>query len=104
MDVREAVKIAVEYTVDMELVISSDSKTQNIPEFLEERRFSVEATNYDSENKVWNIEVGFTRPWDRANRGGLASMTGGAASTGDVRTYKTVQISDDNGIVLGYGG
>lgn len=103
MDVREAVQIAIDYAVEMESITSSKTEPLNTPEFLNARRFSIEATRFNPEKNIWSIEVGFTRPWDKAVRGALAGMAGGPASTGDTRTIKTVQISDEDGRVLNYG-
>lgn len=103
MDVKTAVRVAIDYAVEMESVTDSALTPLDIPEFLRARRFSVEATKYNPENKTWSIEVGFTRPWDKSSKGALASVAGGPASTGDIRTFKTVQISDEDSSVLCYG-
>jgi hypothetical protein len=57
----------------------------------------LEEVDYDSENKIWIITVGFSRPWDFQNAG-LASLMNRNASPN--RSYKIIRINDTSGEVL----
>ena len=102
MNVKEAVKIAADYVADMEqLTLSQQSRVeQEEYQFLGQLNFSIEGTRFDEGSNEWIIEVGFTRPWDKAPTNPLLGSVG---SSQDRRTIKKVTISDNDGKVITYG-
>lgn len=102
MNVKEAVKIAADYVADMEqLTLSHQSRAkQEEYQFLGQLNFSIEGTRFDEKSSEWIIEVGFTRPWDKAPANPLLGQAGIAQ---DRRTIKKVTISDSDGKVITYG-
>ncbi|GGA40145.1 hypothetical protein [Sphingomonas psychrolutea] len=52
----------------------------------------LEEVRFDDEKSIWNVTIGFTRPWDNPSRSPLLPIA-------DKRTYKAVEI-DDGGNVL----
>lgn len=58
----------------------------------------LEEIDYDSENRVWIITVGFSRPWDIQKPGSLASLVN--QNFINRRSYKIIRISDTDGEVL----
>lgn len=104
MDVKQAVNIAADYVAEMEqLTRSKDSRTENDGlQFLGELHFSIEGTRFDENKDNWIIEVGFTRPWDKARSNPLLGI-GDTSLNQDRRTIKTIVISDANGKVVSYG-
>lgn len=97
MDVKEAAKIAAEYTADMETITRPDNHAL----FLTTSGFAIEAVHFDEKRDCWQFVVGFVRPEDKANRSALSMMAGGEASL-DRRTYKAVAVSNADGKVLSY--
>lgn len=83
MNVKEAVKLAKEYVLDL---------------FAEENitNLGLEEVNFYDADGEWIVTLGFSRPWDEP-RNTLASL---AQSTLPRRSYKIVRI-DDNGQVKG---
>lgn len=81
MDVKEAAKTAKEYVTDL---------------FAEERITNVglEEIERKPHEQVWEVTVGFSRPWDHA---GLATVIVG--QTGLRRSYKLLRINDTTGNV-----
>lgn len=80
MEVKEAVKIAIDYVAD----VFSSENLSNIG--LEEIVFK------DSTNK-WEVTVGFSRPWDYQSSG----FSTGILSKQPDRHYKVVEVDDVNG-------
>jgi hypothetical protein len=58
----------------------------------------LEEIDYDSENRVWVVTVGFSRPWDFPKTGNLASLVN--QNVPPHRSFKIIRISDMNGEVL----
>jgi len=58
----------------------------------------LEEVDYDSENRIWVVTVGFSRPWDFQNAGSLASFVD--RSITPTRSFKIIRISDVDGEVL----
>jgi hypothetical protein len=83
MDVKEVVRIAVEYVAD---VFSADEPTN----------LGLEEVIFDDSNDCWNVTVGFSRPWDYEKRTVLSDLT---SSGGPKRHYKIVQVSNQDGKV-----
>ncbi len=81
MNVKEAVKMAKEYVLDLFV----EEEINNLG--LEEVEF------YESE-QIWSVTVGFSRPWEVPNNTILAAL---AKPTG--RSYKIVRIDDKAGQV-----
>ena len=81
MDVKEAVRMAKEYLVEL---------------FAEESISDVglEEVKFEDPSNKWNITIGFSRPWDQ--KYSLANALGG---THPSRSYKVVRINDDTGRV-----
>ena len=81
MDVKEAAKIAKDYVADL---------------FAEEGISDVglEEIELVSDDSVWEVTVGFSRPWDHV---GAAAITLGQKSLR--RTYKVLRIDDYDGEV-----
>lgn len=102
MDVKQAVNIAAEYVAEMEqLTRLKDARNKGDDlQFLKQLHFSIEGTKFNDRDKTWVIEVGFTRPWDKAPSNPLL---GGSVPGQDHRTIKRVTISDDDGKVIRYG-
>jgi hypothetical protein len=83
MDVKEVVKLAKEYVVDL---------------FAEENitNLGLEEVDFYDNDQEWTVTLGFSRPWDEP-RNTLASL---AQSNLPRRSYKIVRI-DANGTVKG---
>ena len=97
MDVKEAAKKAAAYTADIETVMNPKS----LSEFLSKSGFAIESTRFDDSHNCWEIGVGFVREIDRrSNANGM--VFGNQEPLRDLRTYKTVTISDDSGEVVSY--
>ena len=78
MDVKEAAKKAAAYTADMETLTKPDEKAL----FLSGSGFAIESTRFDDSHNCW--------------------VFGNQEPLRDLRTYKTVTISDDSGEVVSY--
>ena len=107
MDVKEAAKKAAAYTADMETLTKPDEKAL----FLSGSGFAIESTRFDDSHNCWEIGVGFDRLFPRiaeivreidrrSNANGM--VFGNQEPLRDLRTYKTVTISDDSGEVVSY--
>lgn len=84
MTVKDAVKQAMEYVIDL----YENSSISNL---------GLEEVEFDSENHEWIVTIGFSRPWDYPE-GKLAVL---ASDRGlPKRTFKTVRISDKNWEVI----
>lgn len=97
MDVKAAAKKAAAYAADMETLTNPDEKAL----FLSESGFAIESTRYLEDKKRWEIGVGFVREIDRRSNASVR-VFGNQEPMRDLRTYKTVTISDDSGEVISY--
>ena len=79
MDVKEAAKLAKDYIANL----FADEGITNI---------GLEEIVRRSPEKVWEVTVGFSRPWDH---GGLSTIMVG--QTGLRRSYKLLRIDDGTG-------
>ena len=82
MDVKRAAKTAKEYVLDL---------------FAEEQieHVGLEEIRFDSGANIWEVTIGFSRPWDR---GPLTILPDPAH-----RSYKIVRINDADGEVVSVG-
>ena len=88
MQVKEAVTAAKSYVADL----FSDEKVMNI---------GLEEVEFDEGARVWNITVGFSRPWDDEERPLISHINGwGQLIKPMRRDYKIVRISDEGQRVL----
>lgn len=80
MDVQSAIAKAKAYVTDI---------------FGPEGAFNVglEEVQFDGKANAWDVTIGFSRPWDQARASALIPAT-------DRRTYKVVEIDDDDGRVI----
>lgn len=60
MDVKEAVKKAAAYVIDLESMSAGGTKPVKAEALLRDIRFAVEGTHFDEKKDEWDIEVGFT--------------------------------------------
>ena len=81
MDVKEAVRTAKAYLVDL----FEDEQITNV---------GLEEVLFDEETAVWRITIGFSRSWDL--KGPLSVTMAGASPD---RSYKMLSISDATGKV-----
>ena len=81
MDVKEAVRTAKSYLVDL----FEDEQITNV---------GLEEVLFDEESAVWRITIGFSRSWDL--KGPLSVTMAGASPD---RSYKMLSISDATGKV-----
>ena len=81
MDVKEAVRTAKAYLVDL----FEDEQITNV---------GLEEVLFDEESAVWKITIGFSRSWDL--KGPLSVTMAGASPD---RSYKMLSISDATGKV-----
>lgn len=58
----------------------------------------LEEIDYDSDNRVWIVTVGFSRPWDFPKAGNLALLVN--QDVQPHRSFKIIRISDTDGEVL----
>jgi hypothetical protein len=82
MEAKDVVKVAVQYVSD----IFAHEKPTNI---------GLEEITFDEENNIWNVTIGFSRPWDYESPN---ILTGLQPKTPN-RQYKVVRIDDNNGKV-----
>ncbi|MGB5685753.1 MAG: hypothetical protein WBM35_08075 [Candidatus Electrothrix sp.] len=78
MDVRDAVKKAIEYVVE----IFQAEKPENI---------GLEEVFLNEDENVWEITVGFSRPWDHPAQTVLATLQ----SLNPKRQYKVIKINNE---------
>lgn len=81
MDVKEAVRTAKAYLIDL----FEDEQITNV---------GLEEVLFDEESAVWRITIGFSRSWDL--KGPLSVTMAGASPD---RSYKMLSISDATGKV-----
>lgn len=84
MEVKEAILTAKRYVAQ----VLEDEDVQNI---------GLEEIRYDEDEGVWNITVGFSRPWNSVKN--LLSSTG-LPKVG--RSYRVVKIRDSDGRPLSF--
>ena len=84
MDVKTAVAQAKQHIADL----FADEAIENL---------GLEEVDFDASKGVWNVTLGFSRPWDQP-RGALAAIAG--QSIYARRAFKVVQIDDAAGTVL----
>ena len=77
MEVKQAVKVAKHYVLDL---------------FGDEGIVNIGLEEVEELGGYWRITIGFSREWDK----NIGTVLSGAAS----RTYKTIEISDEDGQVL----
>lgn len=82
MNAKEAVKSAKKYISEM----LAEEGIINL---------GLEEIERDDAKKMWNITLGFSRPWN--STGALAAIAGGAAAQ---RTYRTIRIREADGQVI----
>lgn len=80
MEVKEVVKIAIDYVAN---VFSAESPSN----------IGLEEITFDEENECWKVTVGFSRPWDYQTPGIVADMRPRQPN----RQYKVVKVSDTDG-------
>ena len=89
MEVKEAVKAALEYVE--EVFVHTDLSNVGLEEVV-----------YDDRKAQWKVTVGFSRPWDYYHQPGALSAIKGRPPIGRMykrfdRTYKVVEIRDSDG-------
>jgi hypothetical protein len=84
MDVREAVKSAKDWVLD----VMKDEQPVNL---------GLEEVEFDDTKQTWKITLGFSRPWN-STKNALSTLTGEAAPR---RAYRTILVDDRNGRVKG---
>ncbi len=82
MEVKEIVKIAIDYVAD----VFSSEKPSNL---------GLEEIVFDDRKSCWQVTVGFSRPWDFPAQGIVANLQPKQPN----RQYKIVEISDTDGKV-----
>lgn len=85
MDAKEAIKAAKAYVQD----IFKDEGVINI---------GLEEISFDEHTKAWDVTIGFSRRWD--NQNSTFTSSAGLAPPNYRRTYKIVEVSNENGEVL----
>jgi len=84
MDVREAVKSAKDWVLD----VMKDEHPVNL---------GLEEVEFDDTKQTWKITLGFSRPWN-STKNALSTLTGEATPR---RAYRTVLVDDRDGLVKG---
>ncbi|MCW1924116.1 hypothetical protein OKA05_16230 [Luteolibacter arcticus] len=85
MTVKEAVKVAIGYVLEL----FDQEKITNV---------GLEEVDFEESSGCWHVTVGFSRAWDY-EKNAFAAL-GGTTLGGPRRTYKTVTIQDRDGSVL----
>lgn len=83
MDVREAVSLAKQHLANL----LSDEQIMNL---------GLEEVEYDDQNGVWCVTLGFSRPWEKPRN----ILTALGQETQPPRTYKVVRVADKDRKVL----
>ena len=86
MDVKQAVRKAVEYVTD----IYADANIKHV---------DVEEIDFDETADTWKITIGFFRRWDRPT-GASELLARVESRQWKNRTFKVVQINDSDGRVV----
>ena len=84
MNVKDAVKKAIEYVVD----IFKSENAENI---------GLEEVMFDEHKNIWNVTIGFSRPWDYPKQG---LLIGFQQQENPKRQYKIVRIDNESGKVI----
>jgi hypothetical protein len=86
LEVSEAIRTAKKYV----LQVFADESILDV---------GLEEVSYDDSSNVWNVTVGFTRPWERARTRVPSALylNPDAHDPRKRRTYKRVLISDRDG-------
>ena len=87
MNVKEAVKVALEYVSD---VFRAESVTN----------VGLEEVVFDDTRKMWRVTVGFSRPWDYPSQPAVLRTLGEPRAT-PVRQYKVVLVNAETKEVVG---
>ena len=82
MDVKTAVQLAKTYVGDL----FSNEGLSNL---------GLEEVEFEESRRVWNVTLGFSRPWDRSPNA-LAAFAQGSP----LRSYKVVRIDDASARVI----
>lgn len=82
MDVKEAVKTALQYVTDL----FANEQLSNV---------GLEEVVFDEAANAWDVTVGFSRPWDHPKPGPF----GGLITSGPHRQYKIVRVKATTGQV-----
>ena len=77
MEVKQAVEAAKHYIIEL---------------FRDEGITDLGLEEVEKKGGYWNVTIGFSRPWDR--------RVGSVLSGGNSRTYKTIEVRDEDGHVL----
>lgn len=83
MNVKDAVKEAIEYVAE----IFREEKPENI---------GLEEAFLNEDEKVWEVTVGFSRPWDHPKQAGVIANL---QALNPKRQYKVVKIDNETGKV-----
>jgi hypothetical protein len=83
MDVKEAVSSAKHHLSNL----YSEEKIANL---------GLEEVEYDDQNNIWHVTLGFSRPWETPRN----ILTALGQEVQPPRTYKVVRITDKDGRVL----
>jgi len=95
MDARTAAKRALDYVCMLEGMSRGYEEQGG---FLESGNVAIEGARL-SEDGVWQISVGFERPWDKHSQPELSMLL---VRDGGSRTVKTVSIDSASGEVIDY--
>jgi hypothetical protein len=82
MDVRQAVRVAKDYIVDL----LGDEGITNL---------GLEEIEHDDRAGVWRVTLGFSRPWNTVRN--AITVLGGDAAT--KRAYRVVSVKDDGRVI-----
>lgn len=84
MDAKQVIEIAKAHVSE---IFSSDGA----------RNIGLEELYFDDNSHIWSVTVGFTRPWDGPQGVNRFLREGDNVA----RTFKTVEIDDNDGKILG---
>ena len=89
MDVKDAVTIAKNWVHE----ILADEDVQNV---------GLEEVEYDSNEGVWDVTIGFSRRWNSPKDNQLSGLAAALAVTQPAlkRAYRVVSVSDSDGKVI----
>lgn len=87
MDVKEAVQIATRHLID--LFDSEDISNVGLEE-----------VEFDEQDDLWVVTIGFSRPWDYPGKPLNAFATALGATEQPKRTYKTIRVKSGKGDVI----
>ena len=94
MDVKEAARTAREYISDL----FADENVKHV---------GLEEVEFDHVSRIWNITIGFSRPWELSEDRPLPSFSSGSVldelkppPPSTQRSYKIVRVCDNDGHVI----